>query len=113
MIPLGLQAHGGGDHKHAAASKRSPEAVNPLAEYWRKVREGVAGYTAVRGQETQVLIQGNGQNWRQLRNGPIAGFGGAALAVTVFALGVFYLWLGKVPLIHPRTGETVRHLRCS
>lgn len=106
LTPLALHAHGGGDHA-PRAKKAAPEAINPLAVYWRQVREGVAGYTAVKGQESNVLIQGSGQNWRQLRNGPIAGWGGAALGISVFALGAFYLWRGKVPLSHPRTGETV------
>jgi len=83
------------------------EPSNPIADYWRKVREGVSGYTAVSGQETNVLIQGAGQNWRQLRNGPVATLTAWLVAATVFALGVFFLWRGKVKLSAPRTGEMV------
>ncbi|MEN8259331.1 MAG: formate dehydrogenase subunit gamma [Pseudomonadota bacterium] len=81
--------------------------TNPRAELWRQVREGVVGYTAVTGQETGVLIQGTGQVWRQLRNGPLATYGAWLLAVTVFALGFFYLLRGQVKLTEPRTGITV------
>ena len=77
------------------------------ADSWRKIREGVAGYTAVKGQETDVLIQGSGQNWRQLRNGPVATYGAWLLALTVFALGGFYLIRGQVKLTEPRSGETI------
>ena len=83
------------------------ETTNPIADYYRKVREGLSGYTAVTGQETSVLIQGSGQNWRQLRNGPIAALSAWMIAATVFALGCFFLWRGKVKLTHPRTGELV------
>ena len=51
------------------------EAVNPRAEYWRAVRGGVEGYSAVSGQETGVLIQDGGQNWRETRNGPVFFYG--------------------------------------
>lgn len=80
---------------------------NPEAEMWRGVREGVAGYSAVKGEESGVLIQVFGQKWRQLRNGPIAAYGAWLLAATVFALGSFFLVRGKVRLAKPRTGRTV------
>ncbi|MDV3240237.1 MAG: formate dehydrogenase subunit gamma [Methylocaldum sp.] len=98
-----LRAHEGERHElHKAES-----VVNPRSDYWRQVREGVQGYTAVKGQETNVLIQGGGQNWRRLRNGPIASYGGVLLGVVVFALGAFYLWRGQVKLSQPRSGETL------
>jgi formate dehydrogenase subunit gamma len=100
-VPLGW-AHQGGQEGHAHAV---PD--NPRSAFWRQAREGVVGYTAVKGQETGVLIQSAGQNWRQVRNGPLAAAGGGLLGVTVFALGAFYLWRGQVPLSHPRTGRTV------
>lgn len=77
------------------------------ADSWRKIREGVSGYTAVKGQETDVLIQGSGQNWRQLRNGPVATYGAWLLALTVFALGGFFLIRGQVKLTEPRSGVTI------
>jgi len=46
--------------------------VNPRSNYWRAVKEGVSGYSAVSGPEAGVLIVSGGTNWQQLRNGPIA-----------------------------------------
>jgi len=106
LLPPALQAHGDGS-AHSHPDKPAAEAPNPRSDFWRKVREGMEGYTAVKGPETGVLIQGYGQTWRQLRNGPIAALGGGVLGLTVFALGTFYLWRGKLTLNHPRTGETV------
>ncbi|HYE36017.1 formate dehydrogenase subunit gamma [Methylocaldum sp.] len=106
LLPLAsgsLQAHEGEKHElHETGS-----VANPKSGYWRQVREGGQGYTAVKGQETSVLIQGGGQNWRQLRNGPLATYGGVFLGLVVFAIGSFYLWRGQVKLNHPRSGETV------
>lgn len=81
---------------------------NPRAEYWRAVRGGNEGYTAVVGQETNVLIQNGGQNWRQLRNGPVASYLPWALAISFLALGLFYIKRGQIRLEHgARSGERV------
>ena len=39
-----------------AMAQDAGSAVNPRSNYWRAVREGVSGYTAVTGQEANVLI---------------------------------------------------------
>jgi formate dehydrogenase subunit gamma len=90
-----------------ASSADAAEIVNPIAAYWRQVREGQSGYTAVSGQETGVLIQGSGENWRRLRNGPVATLGAWLLAATVLAIGTFFMYRGRVRLTHPRTGDLV------
>ena len=83
------------------------EKTNPRADYWRAVRNNTAGYTAVKGRETGELIQGSGEVWRQLRNGPIATYGSWLIGITLAVLSLFYMWRGRVELIHPRTGKTV------
>ena len=57
---------------------------NPRADVWREVRDGVAGTSAVTGQETNILIANGGQNWRVLRNDVIATIGADA-AAPIFA----------------------------
>ncbi len=89
------------------ASAQGVEQTNPRANYWRAVREGNAGYTAVPGQETGVLIQ-DGQNWRQLRNGYVANYGGWFLFVVLIAITLFFSFRGTVPLEHGRTGVKVK-----
>lgn len=80
---------------------------NPIAMYWRKVREGQAGYSAVRGAETNELIQGSGENWRRLRNGPIAVYGGWLLVGTFVALLGFYMFRGPLRMAHSLSGKTI------
>jgi formate dehydrogenase subunit gamma len=79
---------------------------NPRSEYWRDVREGASGYTTVKGQETGVLIQNGGQNWRQLRNGPVATLGAWLIGITVGLLVLFHLTVGKAKL-EQRTGRKI------
>jgi formate dehydrogenase subunit gamma len=90
-----------------ATAEEQAQATNPRADYWRQVRDNTSGYSAVQGRETNELIQGSGENWRQLRNGPVALAGSGLLIFTLAVLVVFYAWRGKVELSHPRTGQTI------
>ncbi len=94
-----------------AEAQAVQEDNNPRANYWRAVREGDAGYTAVTGRpgdEKGVLIANGGENWRALRNGPIATYGAWGLAAVVLALGAFFILRGQVKLEHGREGYTVQ-----
>jgi formate dehydrogenase subunit gamma len=103
VLPLGSYVITG----MQSAQAQAVEDSNPRANYWRAVREGDRGYTAVEGQEAGVLVQSGGQNWRQLRNGPIANYGGWGLFLMVLALALFFGLKGPVPLEHGRSGKTV------
>ena len=107
-LPLtGYLAHEMGLMQTAQAQESdSEEAVNPRAEYWRAVRGGVEGYSAVSGQETGVLIQNGGQNWRAVRNGPISFYGGSFIVFVLLVLAAKHIVKGKDKL-ESRTGRTV------
>jgi formate dehydrogenase subunit gamma len=79
---------------------------NPRANYWRAVREGLTGYTTVKGQETSTLIQNGGQNWRQARNGPVAALGAWLFGIVLVGLVAFHLTVGKARL-EQRTGRKI------
>ena len=89
-----------------AQEESDDEAVNPRAEYWRAVRGGVEGYSAVSGPEAGVLIQNGGQNWRAVRNGPISFYGGSFIIAVLIALLAKHIIKGKDKL-ETRTGRTV------
>ncbi len=80
--------------------------TNPRASYWREVRQGTTGYTAVKGQETNELIENSGQNWRQIRNGPVVILGAWLIGIVLAVLVVFHLTVGKARL-EQRTGRKV------
>ena len=90
------------DAVHAEFSNGS----NPRSEYWREVRQGTAGYTTVKGQETGELIENSGQNWRQVRNGPVATLGAWMIGIVVALLVLFHLTAGKAKL-EQRTGRKI------
>lgn len=98
------------------AQAQQVQDTNPRANYWRAVRDGAGGYSAVTGRsmdggqintETSMLINGGGQNWRQIRNGLIANYGGWFLFLVILAILLFFAKFGRVNLEHGRAGQTV------
>lgn len=75
------------------------EAAQPLnnAPVWRDVRSGAPGVTQVRGRETNILIQPQGEAWRSLR-APLAFWGGMLVALAILGLALFYLIRGPLDL---------------
>ncbi len=77
------------------------------APVWRDARSGKEGFTTVKGRETGVLIQTEGQTWRELRNGPITRYGGWLVVLMLIAIGLFYTLHGPIGLHSPRTGKMI------
>jgi formate dehydrogenase subunit gamma len=77
------------------------------APVWREVRSGKEEYTSVKGRETGVLIQTEGETWRKLRNGPITLYGGWLVVLVLIAIGLFYKWRGPIGLHGPLTGKMI------
>ena len=102
-LPLGSYVYTGIQAAHAQAVEDS----NPRANYWRAVREGAQGYTAVEGQEANVLVQNGGQNWRQYRNSLLANYGGWALFLLALVILVFFGLRGRMPISGGRSGKQI------
>jgi len=88
------------------------------APVWRDVRSGDPGYTSIKGQETNVLIQPSmrlpgqpaltgGEAWRLFRNGLITPIGGWLLAAVVVVIGALYAWKGPIKLHEKPTGRLI------
>ncbi len=95
--------------QQAAAQREVTQPLNN-APVWRDVRSGdVNAYqtTQVRGRETNILIQSEGEVWRRIRNGPITIYGGWLMVIAFLAIGLFYWWKGPVKLHEPRTGREI------
>ncbi|HER62530.1 MAG TPA: formate dehydrogenase subunit gamma, partial [Desulfobacteraceae bacterium] len=80
---------------------------NPRADFWRVVRNGIPGYTAVSSQGHSVLIQDAGENWREIRNILIIGFSPWILGLALAAMGLFHLIVGGDKLEEPRSGVMI------
>lgn len=92
----------------AAEAQEGFDAENPRAETWTGARQGNTGYTSASGPyTTNNLIQNGGENWRNLRNGPVAGLTPWLMAVSLLALGLMYLVVGPHKIEGPLSGRKV------
>ena len=103
LLPLSAYVRTAAVHADEAAETAGK---NPRSEYWREVRESERGYTAVRGQETNVLIQSRGETWRELRNGPVKIAGAIVVVGILLALLAYQLIKGGSKL-EERTGRKI------
>lgn len=98
------------DVPHDRAEKQQQrQAEQPLnnAPVWREVRSS-EGITQIRGVETGVLVQSQGETWRQIRNGPITFYGSILMLAVPALILVFYLVKGPLKLHAPETGRKIQ-----
>ena len=90
--------------EQAARQQAQPGNNAPV---WRDVRGGDNPYqtTQVRGVETSVLMQTEGETWRQLRNRVVTVYGGWLLVLMALVIGAFYYWKGPIKLHEQPTGR--------
>jgi formate dehydrogenase subunit gamma len=106
---LGATAWAQGQESRVQESQAQRQQVQPgnNAPAWREVRSGKEETTTVKGRETGVLIQTEGEAWRKLRNGPITLYGGWLVVLVLIAIGLFYKWRGSIGLHSPLTGKMI------
>jgi len=106
---LGATSWAQGQESRTQETQAQRQQVQPgnLAPAYREVRSGKEEYTSVRGRETGVLVQTEGESWRKLRNGPITLYGGWLVVLVLIAIGVFYKLRGPIGLHSPPTGKMI------
>ena len=93
-----------------AQARREVTQPGNNAPFWRDVREGETNRfqtTQVQGLETEILVQTEGEIWRQIRNGPITIYGGWLIVGAFLIIAAFYSWRGQIKLHEPRTGREI------
>ena len=96
-------------HAQEQAKRQESQPLNN-APFWRDVRStetSPSQTTQVRGVETNVLVQTQGEIWRQIRNGPIIVYGGWLLIAILAAILAFYLWKGPIKVHGQHTGRKI------
>ena len=106
FAPLAWAAEGGGAKEQAQRQQTQPLNNAPV---WRDVRGGENPYqtTQVRGIETSVLVQTEGEIWRQIRNGPVTIYGGLFLVALMAVIGLFHWLHGPIKLHGKPTGRKI------
>jgi formate dehydrogenase subunit gamma len=94
----------------AEQAKRAATQPGNNAPFWRDVREGERNAyqtTQVRGRETSILVQTEGEIWRQIRNGPVTIYGGWLIVGIFLVIMAFYWWKGEIRLHGQPTGRLI------
>jgi len=104
-IAAGAPPAGAGEPMPSVPTQSATGATE--ADLWHSIRQGAAGYTSLPNPRAGVLIQSDGEQWRHLRNGPVATYGTWALGGIVGALALFFLLRGRIRIDGARTGRTV------
>jgi formate dehydrogenase subunit gamma len=108
LAPAALAA----ESPSGAQEQQQRQQDQPLnnAPVWRDVRGGENPFqtTQVRGIETNVLIQSEGEIWRRIRNGPITVYGGWLLVLILVAILAFYLSKGPIKVHGQLTGRKIQ-----
>lgn len=93
--------------EQAARQQTQPGNNAPV---WRDVRGGNNAYqtTQVRGIESSVLVQSEGETWRQVRNNLVTVYGGWLLVLIMAIIGGFYAWKGPIKLHEKPTGRQMQ-----
>ncbi len=77
------------------------------SDIWRAVRKGIRGKVSIPDKQAGQLVQSEGENWRAIKNGPLAIWGAYSLAGIVVLLALFYLIRGKIRIDHGMSGRTI------
>jgi formate dehydrogenase subunit gamma len=77
------------------------------AELWRAIRQGVTGKVSILDKKAGILVQSDGDQFRELRNGPLSSYGGWAMFGIFIVLILFYAMRGRIQIDSGRTGRTV------
>ena len=79
-----------------ASTSENADHSNPRANFWRSVRSGMAGYSSIGGPDAGILINNQGQNWRQFRMRLLAPYGGLLMGAVLFIVAAFYAYRGSI-----------------
>jgi formate dehydrogenase subunit gamma len=109
-LALGLQSAWAADTDSAReqAQRQQDQPFNN-APVWREVRKGQNPYqtSQVRGIESNVLVQSQGETWRQSRP-VIALAGGLIIVVALLGLFGYYHWRGPIGLHDKPVGRFIQ-----
>lgn len=67
----------------------------------------LAGRVSIPDAKSGVLIQPQGREWREMREGPVKAFGGWLLVLTVVALAAFMAIRGRIKIDSGMSGRTI------
>ena len=79
----------------SAVAQNAAGAENPKSKFWKQVRGGQPGYSAIKSEGANVLVQSGGEDWRQFKESPLVSKVPWAIAGMAVLLLLYHLLHGK------------------
>ncbi|MCB1478391.1 MAG: formate dehydrogenase subunit gamma [Rhodobiaceae bacterium] len=83
------------------------EGNSAISEQWREIRRGVQGTVSIPDKKAGVLVQSEGENWRNFRNGPLSTYSIWGIAGIIVVLALFFLIRGRIRIDAGKAGTTI------
>ncbi len=77
------------------------------SELWRAVKGGATGTVSIPDRNAGMLVQYEGQLWREIHNGPLPRYGAWAILGMIVFLALFFAVFGRVKIDEGLAGITV------
>ena len=77
------------------------------SEIWREIKGGAAGNVSIPDKKAGMLVQYEGQIWREIHNGPLPLYGAWAILGMIVLLAIFFAVFGRVRIAGGPVGITV------
>jgi formate dehydrogenase subunit gamma len=110
LLCMGLVTALSFDARAASSDGDIPTVAQPrpvITDMWREARQGMPGVVVSQPEARGVLIQSEGELWRDLRNGIVAYWGALAMGGVAAAIAVFYLLRGPIRMEGGPSGRTI------
>jgi formate dehydrogenase subunit gamma len=73
-----------------------PQASEPTV--WGRIRLGTKGIVSIPNKDAGILVQSQGEHWRQFRMKDMVEFGAWMVIGTLVVLALFYFWRGRIKI---------------
>jgi formate dehydrogenase subunit gamma len=83
------------------------EAGSSDAELWRQIRQGNQGTVAGANPRSGLMIQSEGERWRQIRNSELPMYSAIAILGMLILLSIFFAIRGRIRIEHGQSGHTI------
>ena len=78
------------------------------ADIWRAVRQGQEFTVSIPDKKAGIMIQSEGENWRNARNGPVTNFGGWMIIGVIILLAAFFGLRGRIRIDSGFSGKLIQ-----
>ncbi|MCB1482060.1 MAG: formate dehydrogenase subunit gamma [Rhodobiaceae bacterium] len=111
LDPKLVQELQGGQTLQGGSVPGNVEGTSPISEQWRDVRRGLRGTVSIPDKKAGVLVQSEGENWRNMHNGPLSTYSIWVIAGMIVVLALFFLIRGRIRIEQGKSGTTITRFK--